>query len=161
MINRFVGFSHLLSGVILSSLPIIEQSDRSFDIFILTYSLSPISWMLCKNECIISYLVKKYKNPNYILGSNPYSYMDITELFEYINAAKMLQVTYTAITLLQSASLMIVQQSTPTIHPLIFYIPMALKIGYSFEIVNKHIRIYYKGMMISSFSLLLYNYFKK
>ena len=83
------------------------------------------------------------------------------ELFEYINVAKMLQVTYTTITLLQSASLMIVQQSTPTIHPLIFYIPMALKIGYSFEIVNKHIRIYYKGMMISSFSLLLYNYFKK
>lgn len=161
MINRFIGFSYLLSGVILSSLPIIEKSDRSFDIFILTYSLSPISWMLCKNECIISYLVKKYKNPKYILGSNPYSYMDITELFEYINAVKMLQVTYTAITLLQSASLMIVQQSTPTIHPLIFYIPMALKIGYSFEIVNKDIRIYYKGMMISSFSLLLYNYFKK
>ena len=161
MINRFIGFSYLLSGVILSSLPIIEKSDRSFDIFILTYSLSPISWMLCKNECIISYLVKKYTNPKYILGSNPYSYMDITELFEYINVVKMLQVTYTAITLLQSASLMIVQQSTPTIHPLIFYIPMALKIGYSFEIVNKHIRIYYKGMMISSFSLLLYNYFKK
>lgn len=151
MLNRITGFFHLLSGVTISSLPLIEKSDRSFDIFILAYSLNPISWMLCKNECIISYIVKKYSNPKY---------MDITELFEYINLVKMLQMTYTTITVLQSASLIVVQQSTPSIHPFFFYIPMTLKIAYSTGYVTKRMFPYYQGITVTSFSLLIYKYFK-
>jgi hypothetical protein len=161
MLNKITGFFHLLSGLTISSLPLIEKSDRSFDIFILAYSLNPISWMLCKNECIISYIVKKYSNPKYRLGDDPFKYMDITELFEYINLVKMLQMTYTTITVLQSASLVVVQQSTPSIHPLFFYIPMTLKIAYSTGYVTKHMFPYYQGITVTSFSLLLYKYFKK
>jgi len=159
MLTRFIGFTHLISGVTISSLPLIEHSDRSFDIFMLGYSISPISWMLCKDECIISYIVKKFNNPKYLIGSNPFEYMDITELFEFVNAANMLRATYTTIAILQTASLITVQQLTPHVHPALFYLPMTLKLVYSTGLVSKRMFPYFQGITVTSFSLLLYQYF--
>lgn len=41
----------------------------------------PLSWIICKDECLISYFIKKYENPQYILGSEPDNVKDIEELF--------------------------------------------------------------------------------
>ena len=37
--------------------------------------------MLCKDECIISFLMKKLENPEYVLGKDPSDVSDIINIF--------------------------------------------------------------------------------
>lgn len=48
---------------------------------IFSFFISHFSWMLLKDECLISYLEKIKKNPNYIMGSEPGDVTDVIELF--------------------------------------------------------------------------------
>lgn len=74
------GVIHLGGMIFLSIYGFITPLQIIDNIFIVTIISLPLSWMACNNECIISYLLKKHKNPEYILGSEP-NIDDITELF--------------------------------------------------------------------------------
>jgi hypothetical protein len=83
MSNTLFGRIHL-AGMILQSIygyfPWIPF-DTLDKIYLLQNIAIPISWILCKDECILSYIIKKRENPDYILGSEPYNVKDITDLF--------------------------------------------------------------------------------
>ena len=81
-ISKNIGIIHL-SGMILETIyGFIFSKNILFDeIYIISFLIIPFSWIICKDECIISYFVKKYKNPNYILGNEPDNVKDITDLF--------------------------------------------------------------------------------
>jgi len=64
-----------------------------FDMYyLLLIFFTALSWTVCKGECIISVLYKKYKDPNYQIGDNQ-SVDDLTGIFgedykpymEYLN----------------------------------------------------------------------------
>ena len=50
-------------------------------LYIVTFIFIPFSWSFCKDECIVSYLIKKYENPKYILGSEAENADDLINLF--------------------------------------------------------------------------------
>ena len=59
---------HTLWFMYLSSLPFFPQS---FDFFNMTViELLMISWVLFNNECIVSLMIKKKQDPDYIAGSD-------------------------------------------------------------------------------------------
>ena len=50
-------------------------------LYVISFISIPFSWIICKDECIISYVMKKIENPNYILGN----VKDISDLFTLNN----------------------------------------------------------------------------
>jgi len=77
-----IGIIHI-SGVIVRNMygfvlpggPILDY------LYILAFYSIPLSWLLCRGECVISYLAKKIKNPNYQLGSESDNHSDLVDLF--------------------------------------------------------------------------------
>ena len=80
--SQTIGMIHI-SGVILrnmygfvgNGLPILDY------LYLLAYYVIPLSWLLCRGECVISYMAKKINNPNYRLGSESDNHSDLVELF--------------------------------------------------------------------------------
>ena len=71
MITEFIKSLHLFNDLFLSLYVFLFP--KKYDIFYVVYIfIMGLHWLLCKNECIISYLEKKSINKNYILGSLPY-----------------------------------------------------------------------------------------
>lgn len=81
-ISIYVGITHLYGMVFESIYGIIIPKNNIFDSMYILFFLSvTFSWMLLKDECLISYLEKIKKNPNYIMGSEPGDVTDVIELF--------------------------------------------------------------------------------
>jgi hypothetical protein len=79
---RTIGKIHL-SGAILRNLygfvtPDLNEPDT---LYLMWYYLLPVSWLLCRGECLVSYLAKKIKNPDYRLGSEANDHSDLVDLF--------------------------------------------------------------------------------
>ena len=82
MISNLFGRIHLV-GMILQSIYgffpfMVDYMDH---IYLIHSICLPVSWILCKDECILSYIIKKRENPKYILGSEPQNVKDIIDLF--------------------------------------------------------------------------------
>ena len=76
------GFLHLQGMIFLSIYGFFKKFSNQLDkLYLIIFIIIPLSWVFFKNECIISYYIKKYNNPEYILGSQPNNIDDITELF--------------------------------------------------------------------------------
>ena len=81
-ISIFVGIIHVGGMMIVNTYGfIVSQHDLLDRIYMVGFLSIPFSWILCKDECIISYLVKKYENRHYILGSDSANVDDIVDLF--------------------------------------------------------------------------------
>jgi hypothetical protein len=163
MWNIIVGFTHSFSSIMINTLPICYQHPISNDIFILAYTITPISWILFKDECLISFFVKMMYNPQYILGQTPNDYSDLVSAFRDIRA---LNFIFNTNTFLQCLSLWHIQQNTTSISPISFYIPMTLRLIYTYDIKwdTKFRKItfpYFQGIMLYSYGSLLYKYFHK
>ena len=50
-------------------------------LYMMSFVTIPLSWIIFKDECIISYLAKKIKNHHYTLGNEPENVNDISDLF--------------------------------------------------------------------------------
>ena len=81
--ERTIGIIHL-GGMIFESiygfLPGIHSCLNN-KIYLTALLALPFSWILCKGECYISYLMKKMKNPDYILGHEAENVQDIIAIF--------------------------------------------------------------------------------
>uniref|UniRef100_A0A6C0HSH7 Uncharacterized protein n=1 Tax=viral metagenome TaxID=1070528 RepID=A0A6C0HSH7_9ZZZZ len=132
---------------------IIIAKNIIFDKIYLTIFLSiPISWILCKDECIISYIIKKYNNKNYILGDNPENVDDISELFYN---KKIYFIFYNLNQILQIISIIIVNNRTTNISYYIFIPTIILYIFYIYDISYK---INYRKIVYPYFQILLLLY---
>jgi len=160
MWNILVGLTHSITSVIINTLPLCYHHPISNNIFIFSYTITPISWILCKDECIISYLVKKIYNPCYLLGNSPNYYPDLVSILGDIDT---LNFIYNTNTILQCISIFHIQQNTPSISSISFYAPMILKLIYAYDIKwdTKFRKItfpYFQGMMLYYYGSLLYKY---
>jgi len=149
----FFGFLHLFGMIIKNIYGIIITQNIFFDKIYLTIFLSiPISWILCKDECIISYIIKKYNNKNYILGDNPENVDDISELFYN---KKIYFIFYHSNQILQIISIIIVNNRTTNISYYIFIPTIILYILYIYDISYK---INYRKIVYPYFQILLLFY---
>jgi len=81
-ISKYTGVLHLSGMMIENTYGFIFVKDVAFDkLYMFSILFIPFSWIICKDECIISYLIKKYKNPKYRLGDEPENVEDISNLF--------------------------------------------------------------------------------
>ena len=111
--NNHIGTIHLCCMMIENVYGFIIEKNNLFDrLYIVSFVCIPFSWIICKDECIISYLVKKIENKNYILGSEPDNVEDISRLF---TNKKQYMVFYNMNVLLRLGSVVIVNMRTTKI----------------------------------------------
>lgn len=75
------GILHLIGLISISLYGLVINNYILDKLYIYIFLFIPLSWILCKDECLISYFIKKINNPKYILGSEPFNTNDITNLF--------------------------------------------------------------------------------
>jgi len=106
---------HFLLFIINSFYAFLFSKNR-FDLYyLLLMFLTGLSWTLCKGECILSVIYKKYKDPNYKIGENR-SVDDLTTLFgekykpymEYLNKPIMAVQSYNVYLVLQRNQLNVI-----------------------------------------------------
>lgn len=132
-ILHYAGKIHLFGMIIENIYGFIVPKHELFDkLYIIIFTTIPCSWLLCKDECIISYLVKKYENPNYIMGNEPENSKDITDLFYNI---ELYRAFYHSNHILRICSLYIVNNRTTNIYNFIFIPTIALYSYYIYDIM--------------------------
>ena len=83
-IQKYIGIFHLCEMIIENVYGfIISKNIFSDKLYIISFIAIPFSWIICKDECFISYTMKKLENPNYILGTEPENVKDISDLFTH------------------------------------------------------------------------------
>ena len=169
MINKlnilnYVGQIHLFGMIIENIYGFIIPKHELFDkLYIIIFTTIPCSWLLCKDECIISYIVKKYENPNYIMGNEPENSKDITDLFYNI---ELYRAFYHTNHVLRIGSLYIVNNRTTHIYNFIFIPTIVLYTHYIYDIMYKinhrksfypYFQILFGVYLFSMFYFTIYN----
>jgi hypothetical protein len=117
---------HSLTALLLSFYGFLfRRSKYDYLILIIIYTIAFL-WSLYKGECPLSYYMKRYKDPNYVMGSNVYS-DDMYILFgpKYI---PILKTFYTVCNpIIQTATIYILlkrqhfSRGVTLVYPLLFY----------------------------------------
>jgi hypothetical protein len=135
MIDHYIGILHLFGMVLENIYGYIVPKDLLLDkIYMFIFVSIVFSWLLLKDECAISYAVKKYKDANYILGSEPENITDITDLFYNPD---LYYVFYYTNHLLRIGSLVIVNKRTTHVKEHVFYPTLVLYSFYTYDITYK------------------------
>lgn len=79
IVHLFIVFYQILYPII------IQNSVLGDKIYILFHILIVLNWLLLKGECSISYIYKKFKNPNYKMGYKSFDLKDITDVIPFID----------------------------------------------------------------------------
>tara|TARA_B000000477_G_C6072534_1_gene219330 strand:+ start:388 stop:903 length:516 start_codon:yes stop_codon:yes gene_type:complete len=83
MILKIIPYIHLLFILFITIYPIIFNYKYLIDyIYINLLFITHLSWTLNNNECLISYIYKKNKNKNYLIGTNS---LELDDIFILIN----------------------------------------------------------------------------
>lgn len=130
--KKIIGYLHLLLSILKYIYGYIFPSILLFDsLYIILFAAIPLSWILFKNECLLSYFIKKYENNNYKLGDEPSNYKDMSDIFPN----NKIYSYYTNITtFIYIGSLIIVNNRAKIIPNYIFYIILILFLLYCYDI---------------------------
>lgn len=149
-IHKYIGIIHLCGFIIENIYGFIICKTIFFDkLYIITFVSIPFSWVICKDECIISYIMKKVENKNYILGSEPENVKDISNLF---TNEKQYIIFYNINTLLRICSVIIVNKRTTNMSCVIFIPTCILYLYYNYDITYK---LNYRKKLYPYFQIIL------
>jgi hypothetical protein len=112
----------------------IKQHDLFDTLYIMSFVSIPFSWVLCKDECIISYITKKIENPNYMLGDEPENVKDVSTLFANHNQY---MIFYNINVFLRIGSVLIVNNRTTQIDTIVFVPTCFMYLLYNYDITYK------------------------
>lgn len=148
--HKYIGIFHLCGMIIENIYGFIIWKNILFDkLYIISFVSIPLSWVICKDECIISYMMKKIENPNYVLGSEPENVKDISNLFanEY-----QYMIFYNVNTLLRICSVIIVNKRTAHVSYMNFIPTCMLYLYYNYDITYK---LNYRKKLYPYFQIIL------
>lgn len=149
-IQKYVGIFHLCGMVIEDIYGFIVQKNIFLDkLYIISFVSIPFSWIICKDKCIISYIMKKIENPKYILGTEPKNVKDISILF---SNKQQYVIFYNINNLLRICSIIIINHRTTNIQYVILIPTCMLYVFYTYDITN---RSNYRNMLYPCFQLIL------
>ena len=98
-----IHFIHVLLSLLLVNYPFLVKKHTFFDfLYIILLFILLYSYIILKGECFISYAIKKYKDPNYVMGSNLSVLYDYSYIFKNITIASYV-IFYIIITLIISS----------------------------------------------------------
>jgi hypothetical protein len=152
-ICKYVGLFHLCGMIAENVYGFFILKNILFDkLYIISFIAIPFSWIVCKVECIISYIMKKMENPYYILGSEPENVKDISNFFtneyQYI-------IFYNINTLLRIYSVIIVIKRTTNVDCFVFIPTCMLYLYYNYDITYK---LNYRKKLYPYFQIILCSY---
>lgn len=131
-IEKYIGPIHLAGMMLENVYGYIAPAHYFMDRFyIFSFVTLPISWMICKDECIISYITKIRENPDYIMGSEPNDVKDMLDLFP---TAYWYAVFYNTNYILRISSVYIVNHRSMKISNAIIYPTFVLTTIYNYNI---------------------------
>jgi len=122
-------------------------------LYIISFVSIPFSWILCKDECIISYIMKKVENKHYILGNQPENVKDVSNLFT--NEQQYL-IFYNVNNILRIVSVIIVNKRTTNINDVTIIPTCMLYLVYNYDITYK---FNYRKLLYPYFQIILCFYF--
>jgi hypothetical protein len=151
---EYIGGIVHLCGMILESIYgfIFSKNVLLDKLYISTFTLIPFSWIVFKDECIVSYIIKKYENPNYILGDEPNDVRDITDLFD---SERIYNTFYQMNHFSRLASLYIVNQRTTCLTMDIIVPTFVL---YTFYVYDIHFGTQFRIIFFPGFQIVLCAY---
>jgi hypothetical protein len=121
--SAIIGILHLGGMVAQNLYGFFPRHNQGWDtLYVIFFVSVPLSWAVCKDECIVSYLAKKIQNPHYRLGSEPENATDMSDLF--LSQSHYFYF-YNANNFLRLCSLVIVNRRTTNIN-FALLIPIAL-----------------------------------
>uniref|UniRef100_A0A6C0LDU1 Uncharacterized protein n=1 Tax=viral metagenome TaxID=1070528 RepID=A0A6C0LDU1_9ZZZZ len=130
----------------------IKQHDLFDTLYIMSFVSIPFSWVLCKDECIISYITKKIENPNYQLGDEPENVKDVSSLF--VNE-KQYMTFYNINVFLRVGSALLVNNRTTKINAHIFIPTCLMYMLYNYDITYN---LNHRKKLYPYFQLVLLSY---
>jgi len=149
-IEKCVGMLHLFGMVIENIYGFVITKNVLFDkLYAISFISIPFSWVICKDECIISYIMKKLENKNYILGDEPENVKDISNLF--INENQYL-LFYNVNSLCRIFSVIIVNNRTSKINDSLIIPTCILYLYYNYDITYK---LNYRKVLYPYFQIIL------
>jgi len=75
------GVLHVAEMVFIATYAFILPKHKMVDyMFVFVISVGVLSWLLMKNECFISYAIRKMNDPEYEMGSDALNMNDLTEV---------------------------------------------------------------------------------
>jgi hypothetical protein len=152
-ISKYIGTIHLCGMIIENVYGFFVRKNIMFDkLYIITFASIPFSWVVCKDECIISYIMKKLENKNYILGDEPENVKDISNLF--INENQYL-LFYNVNNLSRVVSVIIVNNRTSKINDCFIIPACILYLYYNYDITYK---LNYRKRLYPYFQIILCMY---
>jgi hypothetical protein len=129
--NNIVGLFHLQGMILQSVYGLVSWRQTIGDkIYMTSFLLIPLSWILCKDECIISYLVKKMENPRYVIGERPYDTQDIIDIVGRDNYNVFFHLNH----IVRMISVLRVNERTIKIEPIYLFPTLVLYTIYSYNI---------------------------
>lgn len=152
LLSKIIGSLHLCGMVIESIygiIPTATTANKMDTIYLLSFVSLPFSWILCKDECVISYVLKKYKNPEYQLGNEPENSNDISDLFPNINSFSIFQHTNH---ILRIGSVILVNNRLDTSIPYSILTPVFVM--YTFYVYDIHYKWDFRYQFYPYFHLL-------
>ena len=76
------GLLHAIVMIFLSLYAFIVPKYKTADfIYAITVITIVLSWLLFNNECFISYAIRKYQDPTYVMGSDAMNMNDLIDIF--------------------------------------------------------------------------------
>jgi hypothetical protein len=149
-IYKYVGIIHLCGMIMEDTYGFIVGKNIFLDkLYIISFVCIPFSWILCKDECIISYIMKKVENKNYILGNQPENVNDISNLF---TNEQQYFIFYNVNNLLRTFSVIIVNRRTTKINDVIIIPTCILYLFYNYDITYK---LNYRKLLYPYFQIIL------
>jgi len=149
-IHKYIGIIHLCGFIIENIYGFLIGKIIFFDkLYIISFVSIPFSWVICNDECIVSYIMKKVENKNYILGSEPENVKDISNLF---TNEHQYMIFYNINTLLRICSVIIVNERTTKLSCVIFIPTCILYLYYNYDITYK---INYRKKFYPYFQIIL------
>jgi len=158
-IKRIIGIIHILGIIIVGLYGLLPYKNKLLDkMYMINFAIIPLSWIIFKDECLVSYLTKKLKNKNYRLGEDPNDVSDISDFFNNENEYKIFN---NVKNILRIYSIIIINNRTTKIDNKIIIPALILYLIYTYDIscnLNYRKKFYPYFQIILSYYLLLLMY---
>jgi hypothetical protein len=155
-IKRIIGIIHILGIIIVGIYGLLPCKNKLIDkMYMINFAIIPLSWIIFKDECLVSYLTKKLKNKNYKLGEDPNDVSDISDFFNNENEYKIFN---NVKNILRIYSIIIINNRTTKIDNKIIIPALILYLIYTYDIscnLNYRKKLYPYFQIILSYYLLV------
>jgi hypothetical protein len=157
-----IHFIHVVFSLLLVNYPFLVKKNTLYDfIYIVLLFTLLYSYIILKGECFISYTIKKYKDPNYVMGSNLSVLNDYSYVFKNVTIASYV-IFYIIITLFISSFIILKRYNFINIY-YIYLFTILLFTYFVLIKIKRHsmIKFYFNIIFIIYITFLLYRVLTK